>query len=86
MKPWFVYMVECADNSLYTGITTDLERRIREHNESKLKLGARYTRSKQPVALVYHECVDSRSAASKREFEIKSLTREDKLKLLSTSG
>ena len=85
MKAWFVYMVECADHSLYTGITTDVDRRLQEHNESEAKMGAKYTRSKQPVTLVYQEQLDSRSAASRREMEIKSLKRSDKLKLVSSS-
>jgi putative endonuclease len=79
-------MVECADESLYTGITTDLDRRIQEHNEEEPKMGARYTRSKKPVRLVYHEQFDSRSSASKREMEIKSLRRSNKLKLLASAG
>lgn len=78
-------MLECADNSLYTGITTDLDRRLLEHNESEAKLGAKYTRAKRPVKLVYQEQVESRSAATRREIEIKRLKRSDKLKLLSSS-
>lgn len=77
---WHVYLVECADKTLYTGITTDLERRIGEHNDS-LK-GARYTRAKRPVKLVYSEAAVSRSEASKREHELKKLSREEKLKLV----
>ena len=83
MNRWFVYMVECADGSLYTGITTDLARRLREHNSGATKTGAKYTRAKQPVTLVYQEPVDSRSAATRRELAIKSLKRNDKLKLLT---
>lgn len=83
MNRWFVYMVECADGSLYTGITTDLARRLREHNSGATNAGAKYTRAKQPVTLVYHEPVDSRSAATRRELAIKSLKRNDKLKLLT---
>lgn len=74
-------MVECADGTLYSGITTDLDRRIKEHNESDK--GARYTRAKRPVALVYSEEHADRSAASKRENELKQLPRQDKLKLVS---
>lgn len=81
MNDWFVYIVECADNSLYTGITTNLERRLLEHND-KNKSGAKYTRAKQPVRLVYHEQVDSRSAATKREMQIKRLKRSQKLNLV----
>jgi putative endonuclease len=77
---WFVYIVQCNDNSLYTGITTDIDRRINEHNTS-LK-GAKYTRNKRPVTLVYFEMAIDRSMASKRESEIKKLSRINKLKLI----
>jgi putative endonuclease len=77
MSPWYVYIVKCADDSLYTGIAKDVDRRIEEHNHSNL-LGARYTRGRRPVSLVYHETLDSRSQASKRENEIKCLTRKEK--------
>jgi len=73
---WFVYMVRCADNSLYTGITIDITRRINEHNS--LKKGARYTRSRQPVCLVYQERVATRSLASKREIVLKRLQKAEK--------
>lgn len=75
-EQWFVYMVRCVDNSLYTGITIDIERRINEHNS--LKKGARYTRSRQPVCLVYQECVATRSLASKREIVLKRLRKVEK--------
>ncbi len=77
---WHVYMVECRDGTLYSGITTDIDRRIKEHNES-LK-GAKYTRAKRPVSLVYSEECANRSAASVREHAIKKLTREEKLALV----
>jgi len=77
---WHVYMVECADGTLYSGITTDISRRIQEHNESPK--GARYTRAKRPVVLVYSEECANRSAASVREHAIKKLTREEKLALV----
>lgn len=77
---WFVYILRCSDNSLYTGITTDTERRIKEHNTSKL--GARYTRMRQPVMLIYQETVDSRSTASKREAAIKRLKKKEKEQLV----
>ena len=80
-QQWFVYMVQCADNSLYTGITTDTERRLHEHNNDNKK-GARYTKVRRPVALVYHEASASRSDASKREAAIKKLSRKQKLKLI----
>lgn len=81
---WYVYIVRCSDNSLYTGITNDLERRISEHNDSKL--GAKCTRSRRPVVLVYHEIVESRSAAAKREHEIKKLKKPEKENLIETLG
>ena len=76
---WHVYMLECADNSLYTGITTDLTRRVEEHNSSNK--GARYTRARRPVKLIYSETAENRSAASKRESAIKKFTRNDKILL-----
>ncbi len=79
---WHVYMVECADGTLYSGITTDIDRRIKEHNESDK--GARYTRAKRPVLLVYSEEHADRSTASKREYELKQLSREEKKKLFSS--
>lgn len=79
VSAWHVYMVECADGTLYTGITTDIERRIGEHNDSDK--GAKYTRAKRPVTLVYSEQLPDRSSASKREYELKQLSREEKLKL-----
>lgn len=73
---WFVYILQCVDKTYYTGITTDLERRVEEHNSSPK--GARYTRAKRPVHLVYSESCDNRSEASKREHQIKKLTRSQK--------
>ena len=78
---WHVYMVECADGTLYSGITTDLERRILEHNDSDK--GAKYTRAKRPVRLVYSEQHLDRSTASKREYELKQLSREEKKELFA---
>ena len=78
---WYVYMVRCADDSLYTGIAKDVERRIEEHNGGKL--GARYTRARRPVRLVYQESCEGRSQASRRELEIKRLRREEKERLLN---
>ena len=77
---WYVYIVQCSDDTLYTGVTTDLQRRTEEHNSSKL--GARYTRSRRPVSLIYHEQMDNRSQAGQREAEIKRLTRKQKEKLI----
>ncbi len=76
---WFVYIVECRDGSLYTGITNDLERRVREHNEGG---GARYTRSRRPVTLRYQEQVGGRSDALVRECALKLLTRKEKDQLI----
>ena len=76
----FVYMVRCSDGTLYTGITNDLEKRIRAHNSGKD--GARYTRSRRPVKLVYSEEVESKSAASRLEYKIKKLPRLKKVQLL----
>jgi len=77
---YYVYMVECADGTLYTGIAKDLQRRIEEHNHSHK--GAKYTKTRRPVALVYTEECEDRSTASKREYAIKKLSREQKLALL----
>ena len=79
-KAWFVYILRCKDKTLYTGVTTDIERRVHEHNNSKQ--GARYTAARRPVTLVYSEELDSRSSAQQRECEIKSLTRQQKLQLI----
>jgi len=77
---WKVYIVECADGTYYTGITTDTERRLLEHNYSFKS--AKYTRSRRPVKLVYEEDSQNRSTASKREYEIKKMKRKDKIILV----
>ena len=82
---WQVYIVRCADGSLYTGIARDLERRIAEHNADK-GAGASYTRSRRPVRLVYQEPAADRSTASKPEYQIKQLSRAEKLALILASG
>jgi putative endonuclease len=82
---WVVYMVRCADGSLYTGISVEVTRRIEEHNSSD-QLGARYTRTRRPVELVYSETVSSRSTASRREREIKRLPRQKKEALLAATA
>jgi len=74
-------MVRCADNSLYTGIAKDVERRIHEHNSDDTS-GAKYTKARRPVILVYQEACESRSAATRREYEIRQLGRKGKEKLL----
>ncbi len=79
---WHVYILRCSDGSLYTGITTDLERRLDEHNGGR---GARYTRARCPVVMVYREpCLD-RSEASKREAAIKRTSRSAKLALIAST-
>ncbi len=77
---WFCYIVECADNTYYTGITTDIERRIAAHNAGK---GAKYVKGRLPVHVVYTEECENRSDASRRELEIKSLDRQEKIALIS---
>ncbi len=81
MKPWNVYILRCSDDSLYTGVAKDVERRVEEHNTDN-RLGARYTRGRRPVELVYQEGFASRSEACRRESEIKRLKRKEKLELL----
>ena len=75
----FVYILKCSDNTLYTGWTTDLRRRVKCHNSGK---GAKYTRARLPVRLVYFEQLNDKSSALKREFEIKKLSRNKKLLLI----
>ena len=79
ISKWKVYMLRCADNTIYTGIATDLTRRLDEHNNSSK--GAKYTKVRRPVELVYYENCADRVDASKREYEIKQLARKDKIKL-----
>jgi len=76
----FVYVVECADGTLYTGYTTDVERRVAEHNAGT---GARYTRGRTPVEVVHTERYDSQSAAMSREYAIKQLRRPQKERLVA---
>ena len=77
---WYVYLLHCADGSYYTGITTDLKRRLQEHNENDKK-AAKYTRARRPVKMVYFELCDSRSNAGVREYEIRKLPRHEKIGL-----
>jgi len=82
---YYVYIVKCADETLYTGIATELDRRIDEHNHSDK--GARYTRVRRPVKLLYNEEYPDRSTASKREYEIKKkMNRAEKLALIESAG
>lgn len=77
-KPWWVYIVECTDGSYYTGITTDIHKRIEKHDSGN---GAKYTQSRGPVQLLYYEQHKNRSLATKRELEIKKLTHNQKKEL-----
>ena len=77
---YYLYILKCADKTLYAGITTDLQRRVKEHNSSDL--GARYTRGRRPVKLVFSQKFKNRAAASKEEFRIKRLPKEQKLKII----
>jgi len=79
-----VYILQCSDDTLYTWITTDLERRVRQHN-GELVWWAKYTRARWPVQVVYSESFDTRSDATKREYEIKKLPRNQKIDLISNS-
>lgn len=85
MKTWTVYIVRCADDSLYTGIATDVARRVEEHNSNDL-LASNYTRARRPVALVYQELAATRSAAGKREYQIKQLRRREKEALVLSAA
>jgi len=78
---WFVYILRCADDTLYTGIAKDVKSRLDQHNNDNVK-GAKYTRARRPVELVYSEACDSRSSASKREYAVKKLSRAEKLLLI----
>ncbi|MFA7654365.1 MAG: GIY-YIG nuclease family protein [Candidatus Magasanikbacteria bacterium] len=78
---YYLYILRCFDETLYTGVTTDLKRRVREHNTSKL--GAKYTRARRPVKLVYFKKFRSRSLAQKAENQIKKLSRQEKLALIA---
>jgi predicted GIY-YIG superfamily endonuclease len=80
---WFVYMLRCADGSFYTGITTDVNRRCKQHNAGT---ASRYTRSRRPVRLVYQETQANRSQASKREAAIKALSRRQKESMIRLAG
>lgn len=83
MPVHWVYVVECADGSFYTGYTTNVERRVREHDRGE---GAKYTRGRAPVELVYRERFESKSAAMSREYELKQLSRTEKERLVEGDG
>ena len=85
LDEWSVYMVRCLDGSLYTGIAKDVSRRVSEHNSDDA-LAANYTRSRRPVILVYQERQRTRSSASKREYAIKQMSRQEKLALIDAAN
>ncbi len=78
-KIWYVYILRCGDGSLYTGITTDVERRLQMHSSGK---GAKYTRGRGPLTVVYREQCADHGAALRRELEIKAMTREEKTDMI----
>lgn len=80
----YTYIVQCADGTLYTGWTTNVMRRLKEHNEGKA--GAKYTRAKRPVNLVYYEGYETKEEAMRREYAIKQFTRKEKLELIEMYG
>jgi len=80
---YYLYILQCADKTLYTGITTDIKRRIAEHNKSQL--GAKYTKNRRPVKLVYAKKFKNRSTATKAEARIKKLKKSEKLKMIISS-
>ncbi len=80
---WFVYMVRCSDDSLYTGVATDVERRVQEHNGVFKNKGAKYTKARRPVELVYKKRKKNRSYAQKEEAVLKALSRTEKLQFLN---
>ena len=82
---WWVYMLRCADGSLYTGVTTDLQRRLAQHN-GECAGGARYTRSRRPVMLIWQEAGHDRGSAQRREAALKRLPRRRKLVLAGLGG
>ena len=79
--PWTVYILRCGDDTLYTGCTNDLARRLRMHEKGRVK----YTRGRQPIALAYSEPADDKSAALRREAALKRLPRKEKLRLIANS-
>ena len=81
---WFVYILRCRDNSLYTGVTTDCERRLHEHNHTPR--GAKYTRARRPVTLAYTEAAANRSSAQQREAQIKRLSAAQKEALITSAS
>ena len=83
-KTWQIYILQCADDTLYTGVTTDVIRRLAEHNGIGSALGAKYTKSRRPVRLVYQEAAASRGEAQRREAALRRLSRPEKLRLINS--
>ena len=81
---YFVYIVKCADDTLYTGITNDISKRISAHNSGTT--GAKYTRARRPVVLVYSEACQSKSDALRREVAVKQMTRREKIELINATA
>lgn len=81
--PWFLYILECADKTLYTGITTDVQRRFEQHENGQ---GAKYTKGRAPLKILYTEECENRSSASKRELEIKALSKQAKQALILSAA
>lgn len=81
-KTWYLYIVECRDGSLYTGITDDIPRRMEQHNSGK---GAKYTRGRGPITLRYQENCGTHGDALRREIQVKRLTRQEKLELIKNA-
>lgn len=85
MKKWHVYIVRCADSTLYTGIAKDVAKRVADHNTSD-RLAARYTRARRPVVLVYREAFETRSQATRREARIKRMSKRQKESLVQSEA
>lgn len=79
-KKYYAYILECKDGTFYTGYTTDIEKRVKRHNEGK---GGKYTRGRRPVTLKYFECFSEKNEACKREYAIKQLSRQEKIKIIN---
>ena len=82
---WFVYLVRCSDGTFYAGVTTDLQRRVRQHN-GEIVGGANYTRARRPVALAWCEECENRSVAQQREYSVRHLSREEKHRLAAKAA
>ena len=83
MKGWYIYILKCSDGTFYTGISTNISERVKRHNSGH---GAKYTRVRRPVDLIYSQKASSKSEAKKKEIGIKSLSRQNKERLIRGSG